>query len=186
MAKLDAEKQHKIMTESPVFLLVLKLSIPTVFAQLITVIYNTADTWFVSHIDTSASGAVGIVFSVMIAIQAFGICVCMGCQNLISIKLGEKENNEADKIAISGFITSILIGTLFGTFGLIFLEKIMRLIGSTETMLPYCCSYGKWIFLSAPVLCGSLVLNAVIRAEGEPNKDPKAVVIQGGAYVAMD
>ncbi len=186
MAKLDAEKQHKIMTESPVFTLVLKLSIPTVFAQLITVIYNTADTWFVSHIDTSASGAVGIVFSVMIAIQAFGICVCMGCQNLISIRLGEKENNEADKIAISGFITSILIGTLFGTFGLIFLEKIMRLIGSTETMLPYCCSYGKWIFLSAPVLCGSLVLNAVIRAEGEPNKAMVGITAGGILNIILD
>ena len=65
-------KQYEKMTQTPVSNLIVRLGIPTIISMLITNIYNTADTYFVSRLGTSASGAVGVVFSLMAILQAFG------------------------------------------------------------------------------------------------------------------
>ena len=67
-----ADKQYKKMTRTPVNKLIFILSVPTVISMLITTIYNMADTYFVSKISVSASGATGVVFSLMAVFQAFG------------------------------------------------------------------------------------------------------------------
>ena len=69
---LPSEEQHRRMLQTPVPKLVLSLAAPTVASQLISIIYNTADTYFVSQISTSASAAVGVVFSLSSIIQAYG------------------------------------------------------------------------------------------------------------------
>ena len=66
------------MTETPVPTLVLTLAGPTILSMLITSIYNLADTFFVGQISTSASGAVGVVSSLMAIIQALGFMLGHG------------------------------------------------------------------------------------------------------------
>ena len=77
---MNSLEQHKRMTETPIPRLITSLAIPTVASQLIMVVYNTADTYFVSRISTAASGAVGIVFALQSIIQAvgFGVAVAAG------------------------------------------------------------------------------------------------------------
>ena len=72
------EEQYKKMTETPVAGLILSLAVPTVISMLVSAIYNSADAYFVSRIGTSASGAVGVVFSLMAIIQAIGFTIGMG------------------------------------------------------------------------------------------------------------
>ena len=76
--------QHLKMTTAPVPGLVIKLAVPTVISMLVTAIYNTADTFFVSRLGTSASGAVGIVFSIMAIFQAIGFTFGTGAASMIS------------------------------------------------------------------------------------------------------
>lgn len=184
--KKTFEEQHKLMTETPVNRLVISMSVPAVASQLMTVIYNTADTWFVSKIGTSASAAVGVVFSMMSIIQAFGFGIGMGTGSLISLNLGEKKNEEAEFYASSGLAASFILGAIVGIFGLIFLKPLMLLLGSTETMLPYSCSYAKYIFLSAPVMCSSFVMNNIIRAEGDAVYGMFGLCIGGLINIALD
>ena len=73
--------------------LILTLSVPTVISMLVTSIYNMADTYFVSKLGTSASGAVGVVFSLMAIIQAVGFTIGMGTGSIISRFLGEKKED---------------------------------------------------------------------------------------------
>ena len=87
-AKMD---QRTKMLETPVAPLICKMSVPTIISMLVTAIYNTADTYFVSQINTSASGAVGIVFSVMAIIQAFGFTMGGGSGSIASQLLGKEE-----------------------------------------------------------------------------------------------
>ena len=68
---LSQQQYHK-MTETPIPRLILSLAAPTILSMLITSIYNLADTFFVGQLSTSASGAVGIVSSLMAIIQALG------------------------------------------------------------------------------------------------------------------
>lgn len=186
MKSYSAEQQHKRMTTESMAKLVLSMSVPTVISQIMNVIYNTADTWFVSRIGTSASAAVGVAFSIMSIIQAMGYGICMGTGSLISLYLGEKRNDDAKTIASSGFFASLVLGIFVGATGLAFLEPLMRLLGSTETMLPYACSYAKYIFLGAPVMCMSFLLNAILRAEGESGLAMISNIIGGLVNVFLD
>ena len=82
---ITADQQFNKMVNEPVSKLITTLAIPTVISMLVTSIYNMADTFFVSQINTQASAAVGIVFPIMSIIQAFGFTLGMGAGSLISI-----------------------------------------------------------------------------------------------------
>lgn len=164
---ISSEGQHHRMLETPIPRLVSSMAVPTVFSQLTTVIYNTADTYFVSQIGTSASAAVGAVFSLMSIIQACGYGLGMGANSLISRRLGAKQDEEAYRYANSAFSAAIFIGLLLTLCGLPMIDALMRLLGSTETMLPYSRAYAQYILLGAPIMCSSFVLNNILRSEGD-------------------
>ena len=154
------------MMETPIPRLITTLSIPTVVSSLITVIYNTADTYFVSQIDKSASAAVGAVFSIMTIIQALGFGLGVGAGSLISRRLGAKDNAAAEKYASSAFAASVIVGAIIGIVGLTFLEPILRFLGCTDTMMPHAIPYARFILIAAPLNCATFVLNTTLRSEG--------------------
>lgn len=165
---MDKEKAQYIkMTETPIPKLVLKLALPTIFSMLITSIYNLADTYFVGQISTSASGAVGIVSSLMAVIQAFGFMFGHGSGSIVSRKLGSKDDDGATRFTSTGFFSALLIGILLSVFGLLFLDGFVNLLGSTPTILPHAKSYAFYILLAAPVMMSSFVLNNILRYEGK-------------------
>ncbi len=161
-----SDSQYKRMMETPIPRLITSLSIPTVLSSLITVIYNTADTYFVSQIDKSASAAVGVVFSIMSVIQALGFGLGVGAGSLISRRLGAKDNAAADKFASSAFAASVTVGTIIAVIGLSFLEPILRFLGCTDLMIPYAIPYARFILIAAPLNCATFVLNTTLRSEG--------------------
>ena len=165
MSVLD--RQYKEMTETSVEKLILRLSVPTIISMLVTNIYNMADTFFVGKLGTSASAAIGIVFSLMTINQALGFMCGHGCGSNISRKLGNKQGDEAIKFASTGFFMSLFLGMLIMIIGIIFMEPLLRIMGSTDTIMPYAKSYGICILLSAPFMTGSCVLNNVLRYEGK-------------------
>lgn len=178
--------EYKRMTESPVFGLVLRLSVPTTFSMLITSVYNLADTFFVASLGNAATSAVGVVFSIQSIIQAVGYGFGMGTQSLISRKLGEKKTDEANMYGASGFIAALLMGLLIMGLGLIDRPFLMRLFGATETALPLACDYGLWILIGAPVFCSSFVLNNILRAEGKANLSMIGLCSGGLLNIGLD
>ncbi|MBO4928621.1 MAG: MATE family efflux transporter [Clostridiales bacterium] len=161
------QKQFKKMTESPVCPLICRLAIPTTVSMLVTGIYNTADTYFVSQLGKSASGAVSVVFSLMALIQAIGFTLGMGAGSIISRSLGAKDRETAGRALSTSFFSALGIGALITALGLIFLEPIMNLLGSTPTALPYAKIYARYILLGAPIMMGTYVLNNLWRWEGK-------------------
>lgn len=164
--KQTSVEYYKKMTETPVSRLVISLGIPTTISMLITSFYNMADTYFVGKIGTSASGAVGVMFGLMAIIQAFGFMFGHGAGSIIARKLGEKKLEHATITASTSFVCSLLAGALITVFGLLFCDPLMRLLGSTETILPYARTYGRYILIAAPVMASSCVLNNILRYEG--------------------
>lgn len=106
--------QRQRMLETPINRLIPVLAVPTIISMMVTSIYNMADTYFVSQISTSASGAVGIVFSVMAVIQAVGFTVGMGSGSIASLKLGQNKKKEADIVASSAVLTALVLGQRVG------------------------------------------------------------------------
>lgn len=163
---VNAEEKRKYMLETPVKKLVCTLAGPTILSMLITSFYNMVDTFFVGRIDTQATGAVGIVFSVMAIIQAVGFFFGHGSGNYISRKLGAKEMEEAEKMAAVGFFTAFIAGVILMAAGLIFVKPLAYLLGSTDTILPYTVTYLWIILLGTPAMTTSLVLNNQMRYQG--------------------
>ena len=154
------------MTETPVPRLILSLAVPTIISMMVTNLYNTADTWFVSRLGTSAAGAVSIVFSLMAIYQAIGFMFGHGAGSNISRKLGAKHFDEAKKYASTSFFLSIAVSAAVSAAGLVFMNPLLRALGSTKTILPYARQYVFWILLSGPFLSVSCVLNNILRYEG--------------------
>ena len=100
----EKEAQYRKMTETPVVKLILELSLPTTVSMLVTNLYNMVDTYFVSCISLSASGAVGIVFGLMAIIQAFGFMFGHGSGSNISRLLGQEIPNGQDIFPQTDFI----------------------------------------------------------------------------------
>lgn len=161
------KKQYLKMTQTPIPRLISKLAVPTTISMLVTSIYNLADTFFVSQISTGASGAVGIVFSLMTIIQAAGFTLGMGSGSLLARKLGEENKKAADMYASTAFYSALALGTVIMIFGQIFTEQLMALLGATDTIMKYALAYGDYIIWAAPVMCASFVMNNILRSEGK-------------------
>ncbi len=164
---MTQEAEYRRMTETSVPKLVLSLSLPTMLSQMITSIYNMADTFFVTRLGDSAVGAVAIVYALQSIIQAVGYGLAMGAGSLVSRHLGEKDREGAGKYASCAFFSAFFFGLLLTIGCSINLRGLLRLFGSTETILPHATRYAFIILLGAPMMCSSFVLNNILRAEGK-------------------
>ena len=166
-ANLLQEEKYRHLTADPVGRLVCEMAVPTIISMLVTAVYNLADTFFVGRMHSnSATGAVGVVFSLMAVIQAVGFFFGHGSGNYISRQLGRHESGDAGKMAATGVTLAFLAGCVILALGQIFLTPLARLLGSTDTILPYARSYLRIILLGAPYMTASFVLNNQLRFQG--------------------
>ena len=166
---MDEKQEQKFhqMTETPVSALICRLALPCIVSMLVTAFYNMADTFFVGMLKSnSATGAVGVVFSLMAIIQAVGFFFGHGSGNFISRELGRQNFEEASNMAATGFFSAMAAGALICVLGQLFLEPLATLLGSTPTILPYTKAYLRVILFGAPWMTSSLVLNNQLRFQG--------------------
>lgn len=158
--------QFDMMTRQPVPSLIVKLGIPTTISMFITSLYNMADSYYVGQINTSASGATGVVLGLMAILQAIGFMYGHGTGSVISRLLGKKDIDGARRFSSTGFYMALISGFVLMVTGLLLLEPLMYLLGSTPTILPYAKTYATCILCAAPALISSCVMNIILRYEG--------------------
>lgn len=163
----QADKYYQKMTKTPVVKLVIMLGIPTTISMLITNIYNLVDTYFVGTLGESPQAAVGVLFTLQCIIQAIAFMLGHGSGTYVSKSLAEKDIDNASKYVSSAFFLGAVVSILLSIFGLIFLEPFVKLLGSTDTILPYAKDYGLWVLLACPFITCSFVLNNNLRYEGK-------------------
>ena len=183
----ERELKYRQMTEPPVSKLICKLAVPCIISMLVTSFYNMADTYFVGMLKSNAAtGAVGVVFSMMSIIQAVGFFFGQGSGNYISRELGKKNYQEASNMAATGFFSCIAVGAVICLIGQIFLEPLAYLLGSTETILPYTKAYLRVILLGAPWMASSLVLNNQLRFQGSASYAMYGIVTGAIINIILD
>ena len=136
MKSMSAQERTEMMLNAPVSRVIPRLAIPTIISMLITSIYNMADTFFVSQLGTSASGAVGVIFSAMAIIQAVAFMIGMGSGTNVSQALGAGDEERARRFASTGFFTAFGVGVVLAVFGLSNIDWLVRFLGATETIAP--------------------------------------------------
>ena len=162
-----ADQYYDKMTKTPVSVLIMKLGLPTTVSMLITSIYNLADTYFVGALGESQQAATGILFTLQCIIQAAAFMLGHGSGSFVSKALADKNVKEATRYVSTAFFVGAFAGGLLTVLGLLFLTPFMRMLGSTETILPFACDYGMWVLISCPFMVCSLVLNNNLRYEGK-------------------
>ena len=161
------EEKYARLTTQPVGRLICSLAVPCIVSMMVTAFYNLADTFFVGRLNSnSATAAVGVAFSLMAVIQAIGFFFGHGSGNFISRELGKQSSESASKMAATGFFFALGAGCVLLLLGEIFLGPLAKLLGSTDTILPYAKSYIRIILLGAPWMTASLVLNNQLRFQG--------------------
>lgn len=169
---MATQNRREYLTTTPVPKLILSLSVPTIISMLVTAIYNTADTFFVARVssdpvvNTAATAAVGLVFTVMALIQATGFFCGHGSGNFLSRMLGAGNHKEANEMASTGFALSLILGVIFAVVGNIFVEEIAQFLGATSTTMQFTMDYMRIILFGAPFMMAQFVINNQLRFQG--------------------
>ncbi len=162
------EEKRAEMLEKPVGPLILSLAAPSIFANVVTTVYNLADTFFVGQMgSTSASAAVGVSFVTSTIIQAVAFYFAQGTGIPMSRHLGAGETEEANEYVNTGIAATVLLGSVIAIVGHLFLDQLCYLGGSTATILPYARTYIGVILFGAPFIASGFLMNMQLRFQGE-------------------
>lgn len=177
---------HAAMTSAPLRPLICKMAVPGIVSMVVTAVYNMADTYFVGKLGTSASGAVGVVYSLMALIMSIGLFYGHGSGNYISRELGAQRRENAERMLAAGFFLCLGTSALLALLGLLALEPLVRFLGATDTILPHACAYTRYILLGAPFMAGTLTLNNQFRCQGRPMRGMLGVAAGAILNIALD
>jgi len=145
-------RRQKILTEAIPPLLI-KMSIPTIIGMLINVLYNLTDTFFIGLLNhKSMTAAIGVVYSFVSFIQALGFWFGYGSGNTMSRKLGEHEDEEAEKIASTGIVLAIIVSVVIMIPLILWARPVAGWLGgdASESLQYYTMSYLRIILCSVP------------------------------------
>lgn len=175
--------------EGKILPLVFKLTVPAVIAQLITFLYNIVDRMFVAKIEGSgmdALAALGIVLPITLIIQAFANLIGLGGSPRASIKLGEGDKSEADKIFNTSFVLLAFTGVLLSIAAFALSRQIVIAFGCPPSAVEFAVSYLKIYSAGTVFVLLAQGLNPFITAQGYSLTAMLSVLIGALINIALD
>lgn len=167
--------------------LIAEYSIPAIIGMMVMASYNIVDRVFVGRgVGTLAISGIAITFPINIVIMGFGQMVGMGAISLISIKLGEKKKDEAEKILENAFLLSVLISLTL--VGLVYftMDPLLTLLGGTGQVHKNAADYMYIMLIGAPFQFLMFALNGIMRSEGKPKMALATILISGLLNIALN
>lgn len=169
------------------FFSLLRFALPTMVMMVFMSLYTIVDGIFVSRlVGANALASVNIVYPVINLIIACGVMLATGGNALVAKKLGEKKEREAREDFTVLFITSILTGIVLMAGGLIFLEPVVRLLGSTDALLDDCMTYLRYMLYFAPACMLQLFFQTFFVTAGKPSYGLILICAGGVCNIVLD
>lgn len=158
--------------------LLMQYAVPAVIAMTAASLYNITDSIFIGHgVGPLALSGLAITFPIMNLAAAFGSLVGMGGAALMSLRLGQKDYESANKILGNVLVLNIAVGILFSIFSLIFLEPMLYFFGASKEVLPYARDFMVVILAGNVITHIYMGLNALLRSAGHPKKAMYATIV---------
>ena len=184
---MQESKTTALFERAPISEAVLKNALPAMAAMLMTLIYNLADTFFVGQThDAFQVAAVSLAMPVFLIFMAVGMVFGMGGTSVISRALGQKRNNYAKKVCSFCMWGSVITGITMAIFFLIFMDKILILVGASQDTLNYAKSYLIIVSFGGPFVLISSAFSNIIRAEGKSKEAMMGQVLGNLLNVVLD
>lgn len=157
--------------------LLMQYAVPAIIAMTASSLYNMVDSIFIGHgVGTMAISGLALTFPLMNLAAAFGSLVGVGASTLISVKLGQKDYDTAQRVLGNVFVLNILLGVSFTVIVMAFLDPILYFFGGSDETVGYARDYMQIILLGNAVTHMYLGLNAVLRSSGHPQKAMYATI----------
>lgn len=182
------DNQESLRHES-ISKLLIKYSVPAILAMMVTSLYNTVDRAFIGSIEgvgALAISGLGVTMPIFTIIVGFGVLIAVGGSTNISIKLGERDKESAEKVLGNTLMLAIIISLIVMIIGILFIDKILYLFGASEHTISYARDYMGVIFLGTPFNLIAFCLNNAIRAEGNPKLASKTMIVGCILNVILD
>ena len=183
---MQKDENYVFLTSAPIPKVIGTMAVPTIISMLVTSLYNMADTYFVGKINTQATAAVGIVFSVMFVVQAFAFFFGNGAGTYIARELGAERKQNAERMASTALAYALSFAAMIVGLGLLFLHPLSILLGSTPTILPYTKDYLGISLLGIPFIMGTLCMNNQMRYQGYARYSMYGVVVGAVVNCVLD
>ena len=174
---------------APIGKLLLKLSIPTVIAQLINMLYNIVDRIYIGHIPGEGSLAltgVGVCMPIIMIISAFAALVSSGGAPRASIYMGKQEEESAEKILGNCFSLQIIISLILTAVLLIWSKDLLLAFGASENTIGYATDYMQIYAFGTLFVQLTLGMNSFITAQGFTTVSMVSVVIGAVCNITLD
>lgn len=174
--------------EGSVGKLLLSLALPAIVAQLVNVLYNIVDRIFIGRMLNGevAMAGVGVAFPIIMIISAFSALIGMGGAPLAAIKMGEKDNEGAEKIISNSFSTLIIIGLICTIVFLIFKEDLLWAFGASDATIGYGVDYLTIYLIGTVFVQIALGMNPFINTQGFAKIGMVTVVIGAIINIVLD
>ena len=157
--------------------LLMQYAVPAIIAMTASSLYNMVDSIFIGHgVGTMAISGLALTFPLMNLAAAFGSLVGVGAATLISVKLGQKDYDTAQRVLGNVFVLNILLGVAFTVIVMAFLDPILYFFGCSDETVGYARDYMYIILLGNTITHLYLGLNAVLRSSGHPQKAMYATI----------
>ena len=176
-----------VLGEEKVSKLLWRFSIPAIVGMVVNALYNVVDSIFVGNgVGQIGLAAVAIAFPVMILLMAFGVLIGVGASSLISIRLGQKRINDAEKILGNAYMLASVVMTALSLLMLAFLDPILLALGADANVLPYAQDFTSIILLGSVFMHIGFGMNTIIRAQGDPKTAMMTMLISAGINIVLN
>ena len=182
------DKKREVFEKMPVPKALATLAIPTIISQLITMIYNLADTFFIGlSNDPSQTAASSIAFTLVFMMNCIPNLFGVGGGSLISRLMGEKKDKDATSVASFSFYCTMLTAALYSIVVLLFMDPLLKLLGATSGSIDFARQYAFWVVVIGAVPATlSMTMAQLLRSEGFASKASIGLGFGGVMNIILD
>ena len=179
-------RKIELLGSTPIPKALLAMGIPTMIGMLINALYNLVDAYFVGGLGESQMGAISVVYPLGQVVVGLGLLFGTGAASYISRLLGQRDKEQANTVASTALYSSLAVGAVIILLSVIFLNPILRLLGATESILPYASTYAGIYIISCIFNVFNVTMNNIVTSEGAAKTTMCALLFGAVLNIGLD
>ena len=179
-------KKMELLGSASIPKALLAMGIPTMIGMLVNAFYNLVDAYFVGGLGESQMGAISVVYPLGQVVVGLGLLFGNGAASYISRLLGRGDKENADKVASTALYSSVSVGAVIIIISMVFLHPILKLLGATDSILPYAATYAGIYIVSCIFNVFNVTMNNIVTSEGAAKTTMCALLTGAVLNIALD
>lgn len=179
-------KKMELLGSTSIPKALLAMGIPTMIGMLVNAFYNLVDAYFVGGLGESQMGAISVVYPLGQVVVGLGLLFGNGAASYISRLLGRGDKENADKVASTALYSSVSVGAVIILISMVFLHPILKLLGATDSILPFAATYASIYIVSCIFNVFNVTMNNIVTSEGAAKTTMCALLTGAILNIALD